>query len=191
MVEVLDVEQMGWRGSLGGMPTLVKDPPPAEFEALLERRRRLGQDLFDEVWEGVYHVNPAPHSRHGRTARQVAVIVEPLAQAAGLVGTDPFNLGEADDYRVPDGGWLRPGPDQVYLPTAALVLEVVSPNDDTWEKLGFYARHHVDELLIVDPQERRVHWLALDAVGEYRPVERSGLVALGPTELADLIIWPD
>ena len=191
MTEVIDVVRMGWRGSLGGMPTLVKDPPPAELEALLERRRRLGQDLFDEVWEGVYHVNPAPHSRHGRTARQVAVIVEPLAQAAGLVGTDPFNLGEADDYRVPDGGWLRPGPDQVYLPTAALVLEVVSPDDDTWEKLGFYARHHVDELLIVGPQERRVHWLGLDAVGEYRPIEQSGLVALGPTELADRIIWPD
>ena len=79
----------------------------------------------------------------------------------------------------------------MYLPTAALVVEVVSPDDDTWEKLGFYARHHVDELLIVDPQERRVHWLALDAVGEYRPVERSGLVALGPTELADRIIWPE
>ena len=35
------------------MATLVNDPPPAEFEALLERRRGLGQDLFDEVWDGV------------------------------------------------------------------------------------------------------------------------------------------
>ena len=43
--------------------------------------------------------------------------------------------------RVPDGGWLRPGPDQVYLPTAALVLEVVSPGDDTWKKVPFYAKH--------------------------------------------------
>ena len=51
-------------GRLDGMPTLVKDPPPAGFEELLERRRELGQDLLDEVWEGVYHVNPAPAARH-------------------------------------------------------------------------------------------------------------------------------
>jgi hypothetical protein len=42
------------------MPTLVRDPQPVEFEALLERRRRLGQDLYDEVWNGVLHMNPAP-----------------------------------------------------------------------------------------------------------------------------------
>ncbi|HEY1516563.1 MAG TPA: hypothetical protein VGF91_09100 [Solirubrobacteraceae bacterium] len=31
--------------ALEQMPTLVRDPQPAEFEALLERRRRLRQDL--------------------------------------------------------------------------------------------------------------------------------------------------
>ena len=34
------------------MPTLVHGPLPPEFEALLERRRRLGQDLFDEQASG-------------------------------------------------------------------------------------------------------------------------------------------
>ena len=29
------------------------------FEQLLERRRALGQDVLDEVWDGVYHMNPA------------------------------------------------------------------------------------------------------------------------------------
>jgi hypothetical protein len=42
------------------VPTLVMDPPPAEFEALIERRRRLGLDRRDEMWEGVYHLAPAP-----------------------------------------------------------------------------------------------------------------------------------
>jgi hypothetical protein len=32
------------------MPTLVGDRQPVEFEALLGRRRRLGQDGLDEVW---------------------------------------------------------------------------------------------------------------------------------------------
>ena len=40
-----------------------------EFEALLERRHRLGQDLLDEVWDGVHHMNPAPAGRHGETAQ--------------------------------------------------------------------------------------------------------------------------
>jgi hypothetical protein len=48
------------------MPTLVRDPQPPEFEVLLERRRRLGQDLGDEVWGGVLHMNSAAPSQHGR-----------------------------------------------------------------------------------------------------------------------------
>ena len=56
-------------------------------------------------------------------------------------------------------------------------------------KLPFYAAHQVDEVLIVDPQEQRVHWLAL-ADGQYVPVEHSGLIELGAAELADQIAWP-
>jgi hypothetical protein len=42
-------------GSARRMP-LVRDPQPLEFEALLERRHALGQDVVDEAWEGVYVV---------------------------------------------------------------------------------------------------------------------------------------
>jgi hypothetical protein len=52
-----------------------------------------------------------------------------------------FNLGEPDDYRVPDGGLFRPGPDELYVPTAELVVEIVSPGDESGQKLGFYAAH--------------------------------------------------
>jgi len=109
------------------VPTFVRDPQPAEFEALLERRRRLGQDLFDEVWEGVLHMNPVPHSQHGRLEWQLAGILAPLAANAGLRALGQFNLGEEGDYRVPDGALVRPDPDAVYLPSAALVLEIISP----------------------------------------------------------------
>ena len=51
-------------GSLADVPTLVRDPQPKEFEALLERRRQLGQDRYDEVWDGVYVMNPAPSYEH-------------------------------------------------------------------------------------------------------------------------------
>jgi len=172
------------------MPTLVRDPQPAEFEALLERRRRLGQDLLDEVWDGVCHMNPAPAGRHGATAQQLAELLGPPARKAGLVPMmSIFNLGEAGDYRVPDGGLHRERADRVYYATAALVVEIVSPGDETWEKLGFYASHQVDELVIVDPQERTVRWLGLTG-GRYRPLEESGLIELGPGELAQRIDWP-
>jgi Uma2 family endonuclease len=178
------------RGTLGEVPTLVRDPQPAEFEALLERRRRLGQDLFDEVWDGVLHMNPAPHSRHGKVDGQLAHLLYEPAREGGLAMTGPVNVGGPEDYRVPDRALLRPGPDAVYLPTAALVVEVVSPDDDTWQKLPFYAKQGVDELLIVDPQERRVHWLGLQG-REYRPLEQSALIEFSPVELADRIDWPE
>jgi len=174
------------------VPTLVKDPPPYEFEQLLERRAALGQDRLDEVWEGVYHMNPSPHPRHGQIGQHLAELLGPAAREAGLVPLiNTFNLGDGpQDYRVPDGALFRAIPDQVFMPTAALVVEIVSPDDETWEKLGFYAAHGVDELLIVDPQRREVHWLSLSPDGEYRPIERSALLALGPAELAERIRWP-
>jgi Uma2 family endonuclease len=171
------------------MSTLVRDPQPVAFEALLEQRRRLGQDLFDEVWEGVLHVNPAPHSQHGRLEWQLAGILAPLADRAGLRALGQFNLGEERDYRVPDGALVRPGPDAAYLPTAALVLEIVSPGDETWEKLDFHAAHGVDELLIVDPQHKTVSWMGLEA-GEYKHLKRSRRIELGANELAARIDWP-
>ena len=181
------------RGRLNRMPTLVRDPQPVEFEQLLERRRALGQDLLDEVWEGVYHMNPAPAARHAEVAHQLAVLLDEPARTAGLVPTmSIFNLGAPGDYRVPDGGLhrARPGGAEVYLATAALVVEIVSPDDKTWEKLDFYAAHQVDELLIVDPHERQVHLLGLQPDRSYRPVECSKLIALGPAELAEQIDWP-
>jgi Uma2 family endonuclease len=63
---------------------------------------------------------------------------------------------------------------------AALAIEIVSPDDDTWKTVPFYAEHGVDELLIVDLQERRVDWLGLEPNGEHRVIERRGLIELGP-----------
>jgi hypothetical protein len=44
-------------------------------------------------------------------------------------------------------------------------------------------------VLIVDPSDRTIHWLALSDDG-YREVQRSGLIDLGPSELAERIDWP-
>jgi len=172
------------------MPTLVLDPPPHALAELLEQRRRLGADRRDEVWKGVLHMNPPPSHEHQAIAQQLAVLLDPLARAAGLEAlVQEFAVGSSEDYRVPDGGLHRPGASGVWHPTAALVLEIVSPNDETWDKLGFYAAHAVEELLIIDPQERQVHWLALEG-DEYHRLERSKLIDLDPAGLAERLDWP-
>jgi Uma2 family endonuclease len=173
------------------MSTVVLDSTTPGLEELKERHRRAGLDRLDEVWEGVLHMVPAPSYEHAKVAQQLAELLGPLARDAGLEPTmNEFNLGESErDFRVPDGGLHRPGAGGIWLPTAALVVEIVSPDDETWQKLPFYAAHRVDEVLIVDPQERSVHRLGLSD-GEYREVERSGLIELGPEGLAERIEWP-
>lgn len=170
--------------------TLVLDTASTGFEELLERRRRLGLDVHDEVWDGVLHVSPAPSHAHASAGQQVAVILNAPARAAGLEPTLEFNLGDSEaNFRVPDGGLHRADAAPMWHPTAALVIEVVSPGDESWEKLSFYAERGVDEVLIVDPQRRSVDWLALEASG-YAAVERSGLIDLGRADLLARIDWP-
>ncbi len=171
------------------MRTLVLDPPPPAVEQLLEQRRRTGADRRDEVWEGVLHIAPVPHSRHARLQWQLALLFDGPARTAGLEPSSEFNLGEPDDYRIPDGGLHHPTPDGLYLATAALVIEILSRGDETWDKRPFYAAHDVEELVIIDPDTRTVQWLAL-ADGAYRPIDHSRLIDLGPKQLAELIDWP-
>ncbi len=90
------------------MSVLVLDPAPVEIGALIERRRRLGLDRRDELWDGVLHMNPAPHGRHHRVQQQLAQLLGPPAIAAGLTpAVGEFNLGSEHDYRVPDGAVPR------------------------------------------------------------------------------------
>jgi Uma2 family endonuclease len=169
--------------------TIVLEPASAEFEALLQRRQALGQDLYDEVWEGEYHMAPMARPSHGYVSRQLAVLLDPLVRQAGLVATDPFNLGSPNDYRVPDGGVHRGLPATIFVPTAAIVVEVVSPGDETWQKLDFYAAHSADELLIADPADRSITWLVLHA-GRYVEAEYSPLLGITAAKLAEQIDWP-
>jgi hypothetical protein len=91
------------------MRTVLNDPPKPVTD-WLERRHALGQDLFDEVWEGSYHVAPAPHPSHGDLDEQLSEILRPHAKAAGLRGSGPLNIGSPDDHRVPGRAYLRDRP---------------------------------------------------------------------------------
>jgi len=171
------------------MPTLVLDPPPPQLQELLELRRRIGVDRQDEVWEGVYHMIPPASIVHSLVAQQLSVLLDAPARANGLVVGMEFGLGTKNNYRAPDLGVHSEPQLGIRVPTAAIVVEILSPKDETWKKLPFYAEHGVDELLIVDPVNRSVTWFALQD-GEYRPAERSEILDLGASELAERIDWP-
>ncbi|MGA2930234.1 MAG: Uma2 family endonuclease [Solirubrobacteraceae bacterium] len=158
---------------------------------MLERRRSRGLDRHDEVWTGVYVMMPAPGEAHWLVDDQLAELLRPLARQAGLVSSGEFNLGDRDDYVIPDRGLHRPEVRGDWRSTAALVVEILSPGDRTWEKLGFYAARHVEEVVIVDPRERTVSWLALRDDGSYGAADHSSLIDVGVAELSERIDWPE
>ena len=91
---------------------------------------------------------------------------------------------------MPDAGLHRRRPDAIGSATAALVVEIQSPDDETWGKLGFYAEFGVDDVLIVSGATRQVTWLALRD-GRYVETPYSGLLGAQSRDLGAHIDWPD
>src|ERR1700752_5007422 len=103
------------------MPTLVFDPAPGELTELIARRRELGLDRRDEVWEGDLHMIPPASHEHERLSAQLIRLLGPLADAADLEITGPVGIGEQEqNYRVPDLSLHRANPAPQWHPTAAL-----------------------------------------------------------------------
>lgn len=161
-----------------------------DFEAWLAQRRSEGLDGRDEVWKGVYHVAPHEHSRNGRVAaRLVRLLMEP-ADLAGLDLGLSFNLGERDDFRVPDIGYHRDAGERgAWVATAALVIEVLSPGDMSLAKLPFYAEHGVDEVWLVDPLQRTVVMHVLTDAA-YVDSGLSPLLGLAAADVEGRLDWP-
>jgi Uma2 family endonuclease len=135
-------------------------------ESLLEERRRTGADRWDELWEGELHMVPPPSGLHQRLGMELAMVLNPLAKAVGLVGsyeTGLYRPGTDLDYRVPDQVYARPelATDRGVDGPAEVVVELVSPGDETYDKLGFYADLGVGEVLVVHPSERRLELFVL------------------------------
>jgi Uma2 family endonuclease len=171
------------------MRTVLLGEQPAPLRTWLEQRRALGLDRYDEVWEGEYHVAPEAHGRHGLVDHQLRFLLDGRARAAGLVGSSPLNLGRPDDYRVPDQAYLRKPATDVWNSTAAIVVEVVSPGDESYAKLGFYHRLGVEEVLIVDPLRQAVEWHGRNDEG-FERTGASRLLAVTEADLAAEIDWP-
>jgi Uma2 family endonuclease len=181
------------------MTTVILGEHP-EVQTLIEQRRLRGQDTRDEVWEGVYYMTPHAHAHHGLVQIRLGRVLDDLATPRGLTVGAEFNLGTPDDYRVPDLGVHDGVPDGLYVATAALVAEILSPNDATFEKFGFYARHGVAEILVVDVDQRSIRIWQLDdsspqsgggqSGGQYAQTSESDLLGITGLQLQAMISWP-
>lgn len=130
-------------------------------EAMLAERRRLGLDVFDEMWDGVLHMVPPPGGPHQNFGAELLMVLGPLAKRRGLQPHYEAGLfRSAKDYRVPDQLYCRPEHRSARgAEGAEFVVEIRSPGDETYDKLDFYAERGVRELLIAHPTERRVELL--------------------------------
>ena len=129
-------------------------------EHILEWRRRTGADQWDEMWEGVLHMAPSPNRDHQDFEYELeAWLREYWAKPNGGRVYHQINISQPgtwpNNYRIPDLVLLTPsrfhidcneyfdgGPDAV--------VEIHSPGDEAYEKLGFYALIGVREVLIID-----------------------------------------
>jgi Uma2 family endonuclease len=134
-------------------------------QALLDERRARGADRWDEMWAGELHMVPPPSEQHQAIGTALIVALTPLAVARGLVAryeTGLFRPGVDDDYKVPDQVYARAElrSERGIEGGASLVVEILSPNDETFQQLDWYAAVGVGEVLVIDPESRRVELFA-------------------------------
>lgn len=161
------------------MPPQIPPPSPAE----IEHRRRLGIDGKDEEWEGVYHVTPPPSLEHQSLLAGLLTFFTGLlpSRGGGLVVPDCGVFLSPKDYRVPDLVYVSSARSAVLAPEGVsrgapdLVLEVLSPDDDTYRKFDFYARRGVPEVVVVEPGRRTVEvWTLRDGAYVAAPAGPAG-----------------
>jgi Uma2 family endonuclease len=171
------------------MKTVVLGEPPPALTSLIAERQRLGLDTHDEVWNGEYHLAPAPSYEHAHSGAKLARLLGDAADVHGYTVSIEFNLGEPDNFRVPDFGVHRGQPEGLWIPTAAIVVEVRSPDDESYEKFGHYFEHDVDEILIADLVTEAVTWFVRSDDG-FVPGDASALLKLSSRVVAQTLGWP-
>jgi Uma2 family endonuclease len=144
---------------------------------VLDWRKQTGAEMWDEMWEGVLHMAPVPSRSHQDFKFQLlSWIHQHWAKPLKNRIHGEVNLaspgGWPNDYRIPDLILLtrdRFGIDHdVYFEGApAVVVEVESPGDETYQKLIFYTQLGVPEVWIFNRDTKQPKLLMLEG-GAYR-----------------------
>jgi Uma2 family endonuclease len=160
-------------------------------ESILEKRRARGNRTREEVWDGVTYIMPDPNNEHQNLAMFFGTVFNlmfGLGQPNQVQGSP--NLSDRIDdwehnYRNPDmayfsadcqaedhGSFWYGGPD--------FLLEIISPDDMSRDKLPFYASIGTREVLILDrdPWQLELYHLRrnrLRLAGKARPGQKAEL----------------
>jgi len=156
---------------------------PTQEARLKAERQASGADRYDEVWEGVYMMAPLANNEHQELQFELgAAIRSAVGRNAGVRILAGANVSDRDEgwehnYRCPDvvvvypGGAARDcgthwsgGPD--------FCVEITSPGDRSRDKIDFYSRIGVRELLVIDRSPWMLEMYRLDA-GRLEPAGRS------------------
>jgi Uma2 family endonuclease len=150
--------------------TSVRILDPELSREWVRQRQDRGTDGRDEVWNGIYVVPPLANNPHQTLATALAALLfqaitmEERGEVQAGANVSDRRSGWDRNFRDPDvvvalkggkavncGTHLMGGPD--------FLIEVQSPGDETDEKLPFYSRIEVRELLIVhrDTRELRLY----------------------------------
>jgi Uma2 family endonuclease len=139
---------------------------------LIGRRRRLGIDHHDEVWDGVYVIAPDADIEHSSIGGGLAAVLTIAVKWARLGECLPgVNISDRKEdwkknFRVLDVTvFLNGNPaedcETHWFGGPDFAVEVVSPNDRTRKKIPFYEKVGTRELMIVDRRPWRLTLLRL------------------------------
>lgn len=138
-------------------------------EWFLEDRRKKGHDKRDEVWEGVLHMVPPASFQHNTIQRDLLYALRQIARRRGLIEmieTGVFDpIAGENNYRIPDLALVdsAASSQRGIEGGASLVVEILSPGDESREKLPFYARVGVREVWLLHPVTRVIEVFVLRA----------------------------
>jgi Uma2 family endonuclease len=127
---------------------------------ILDWRKKIGADRWDEMWEGVLHMPPSPNREHQDFEGALESWLRSYwsRPRAGKV-YHQINVasvgGWPNDYRIPDLVLLTPDRfhidhSEYFEGAPAVVVEIHSPGDEAYEKLPFCARLGVPEVWIIE-----------------------------------------
>jgi Uma2 family endonuclease len=158
-----------------------------QLDALIEERKRLGIDLYDEVWEGMYIMPSMPNSDHQQLVDDLGDVLTEVVKKPGKGkkyqghNISDRKRGWTDNFRIPDLVVILNNSKAIDCKTHMFggpdfLVEVESPGDDTEDKVPFYSKIGVRELLIIHRDKRTVRLLRHDDEDllEVRPILLEG-----------------
>ena len=156
------------------------------------KRKALGLDRHDETWDGEVLIMPSPNNEHQQLAHRICYVIETVFGWASphfisqAVNVTDQSFDWKVNHRSPDVVVFLHGNPAVNYDTywhggPEFLVEIISPDDRSRDKLPFYASVNTREVLIID----REPWTL-----ELYQLQNGQLVNVGASNLAQPNVLP-